>query len=231
MSGAQGPSSVTHLAHTFFSREPQASHLFSDDLQGSVHFTVAMVGNEGLCSGCGASVPGQLSGRPASPSPLKNPSDPKAHLVLHGHWGARVEKGRSWPAPSPCSIGPAWSRPAGWPESCSHCGSLGIGVGGDQFQRLDADHPTSPIGMFNFVRIGSHQRSRCCLCHEAGVPGSCGRQLGEIGCQEQNRAFPAPCPLPPIPSSNSRPLNSHMPSLPASLHLPPATPGCPQGLT
>lgn len=72
---------------------------------------------------------------------------------------------------------------------------------------------TRPIGMSNFVRIGSHQRSRCCLCHEAGVPGSCGHQLGEIGCQEQNPAFPAPCPQFPLPTPD--PL---MAKGPASLH-------------
>lgn len=75
---------------------------------------------------------------------------------------------------------------------------------------------TRPIGMSNFVRIGSHQRSRCCLCHEAGVPGSCGHQLGEIGCQEQNPAFPAPCPQFPLPTPD--PLMAKRPSLPA---LPP----------
>lgn len=224
MSGAPGPSSITHSAHTL-SREPQASHLFSDGLQGSVPFTVAMVGNEGLCSGRGASVPGQLSGRPASP---KNPSDPEAYLVLHGHWGARVEKGRSWPAPSPCSIGPAWSRPAGWPESCSHCGSLGTGVGGDQFQRLDADHhpPHRHVQLCKDwfspeVTLLSVSRSRGTW--ELWPPTGGDWLSGAKPC--------IPSPLPPIPSSNSRPLNGQRPSLPAPLHLPPATPGCPQGLT
>lgn len=60
--------------------------------------------------------------------------------------------------------------------------------------RLDADPAPAPIGMSNLIRIGSHQRSHCCLCHEAGVPGSCGHQLGETGCQEENPAFPAPKP-------------------------------------
>ena len=157
----------------------------------------------------------QVSGRHVSPNPHKNPSDPKApHLALHGHLGDQVEKSQSWPAPSPCSTGPAWSRPAGWPESYSHYGFLGTGVGDDQFGRLDADPAPSPIGMSNLIRIGSHQRSRCCLCHEAGVPGSCGHQLGETGCQEQNPVLPAPSPLPPIPPSSPRPLMAKYPAYP-----------------
>lgn len=56
------------------------------------------------------------------------------HPVQDGHWGGPAEKGQSWPALSPCSTGPAWSHPAGWPESCSHYGLLGTGDGGDQFR-------------------------------------------------------------------------------------------------
>lgn len=96
MSGAPGPSSITHLAH-MLSREPQASHLFSDGLQGSVPFTVAMVGNEGLCSGRRASVPGQLSGRPASPGPPRIPQILRLtsfYTATGGPGSRRVEVGQ-----------------------------------------------------------------------------------------------------------------------------------------
>lgn len=182
-----------------------------------------MVGKEVLCPGFATSIPG------ASPSPLRNPSNCKAptHPALHGHWGHQVEKGQSWPALSPCSIGPAWSHPAGWPESCSRCGLLRTGDGGDQFRRTDAEPAPSRKDVFNLVTIGSHQRSHCCLCHEAGVPGSCGRQLREICLSVvahlgQSPPDPASNPL----SSSPRPLSAQRPSLPLPQLLP-----APPGLT
>lgn len=156
---------------------------------------MATVGKEVLCPGFPASIPG------AAPSLLRNPSNHKAptHPALHGHWRHQVEKGRSWPALSPCSIGPAWSRPAGWPEFCSHCGLLRTRDGGDKFRRRDADPAPSHKDTSNLVTIGSHQRSHCCLCHEAGVPGSCGRQLGKLDCQWPPAWSKALQTQPPIP--------------------------------
>lgn len=66
------------------------------------------------------------------------------------------------------------------------------------------------------LTTGSHQRSRCCLCHEAGVPGSCGRQLREIdrtvsGCAPETKLS---VPSPQSPSFSPRPLSTQMPNLP-----------------
>lgn len=156
-------------------------------MQGPVHFWLWLwlwlwQGRRDCAQDLPQAYTGQVSGRLGSPSPLRNPSNPKAptHPALRGHWGHQVEKGQSWPALFPCSTGPAWSRPAGWPEFCSHCGLLRTGDGGDQFRRADVDPAPSPKGMSNLLTVGSYQRSHCCLCHEAGVPGSCGHQLREM---------------------------------------------------
>lgn len=102
MSGAPGAQQHHSLGSYAFSREPQASHLFSDGLQGSVPFTVAMVGNEGLCSGRRASRPWAVIRETCFPRPPKNPSDPEAYPFYTATGGGPGrEKGRSWPAPSP----------------------------------------------------------------------------------------------------------------------------------
>lgn len=46
---------------------------------------------------------------------------------------------------------------------------------------LGAD--TAPFtGRSNLTMIVSYQKSHCCLCHEAGVPGSYSLLLRETGC-------------------------------------------------
>lgn len=167
-------------------------------MQGPVHLIVVMAGNKGLCPGFGVSIPGAGIRETCFHRPLKKPSDPKApaHLALHGHWGDQAEKGRSWPVPSPCSTAPSWSRPAGWPESYSRSGCLGtgqevMGLGGWMLTQ-----PPPPLGTSNLIKMGSHQRSCCCLCREAGAPGNCGHRLGEIGVRSKPQHSHPPSPLP-----------------------------------
>lgn len=138
------------------------------------------------------------------------------HPALYGHWEGQVEKDQSWPALSPCSIGPSWSHPAGWPESYSHYGLLGQEI---EVITLSTGPAPFPTGMTNLITTGSYQRSHCCLLHEAGVLGSCGHLLRETGCQwpstlskAMHSQPPLPCPKSPVLSSPI-PFSAQMPSL------------------
>lgn len=88
---------------------------------------VTDAGGLGLAESSPIPVPGRDLWGGNLPSLLGAPPvpEPFSHPAPRGRWQGLAEKGQSWPAPSPCSTEPAWSHPAGWPESCSHCGLLG----------------------------------------------------------------------------------------------------------